>query len=77
MTNFSITPLWGHLSQRYNVLAFDRPGWGLSARVARGPGGSWPSALNPYSYEFVALTLRSLLTELGLWDRPKIILGHR
>jgi hypothetical protein len=45
--------------------------------VARGPGGTWPSALNPYSYEFAAFILRAMLTELGLWDRPKIIFGHR
>ncbi len=66
------------LALSYSLLAFDRPGWGLSARVVRGRRGVWPteSGNNPYSYEFSALLLRHILQERGLWDRPKILFAH-
>lgn len=52
ITNFN--NVWEALARDHQLLAFDRPGWGLSARVARDTEhNTWPttSGENPYTYE--------------------------
>lgn len=80
-TNFSVCPMWEELAQQYSLVAFDRPGWGLSPRVLRGKKGVWPtrSAENPYTYAYSCRLLRSVLEALHLWDAhhiPLVLIGH-
>jgi pimeloyl-ACP methyl ester carboxylesterase len=81
--NFCICPLWEELALSHSLLAFDRPGWGLSERVTRMrrgllPRGGWPteSGANPYTYLFSAQLLEHVLRTRGLWDAPKVLMAH-
>ena len=80
-SNFTNVPMWNDFSSRFSLLAFDRPGWGLSPRVLRTTkmtGSSWPtdSGENPYTYEYSTKLLLNLLEYLELSNRPKILLAH-
>ena len=79
----NFNPVWPQLAQKYQLLAFDRPGWGLSQRVHRREDGTWPtdSGDNPYLYDYSCKLLLSIIEEtkkrgLVRSDSTLVLVGH-
>lgn len=72
--------VWDDLARDNQLVAFDRPGWGLSSRVIRRPDGTWPteSGQNPYTYEYSRQLLHVVLEKLNLLgdDHTLVLVGH-
>ena len=83
-SNFTVTPVWQELHERYHLMAFDRPGWGLSPRVVRRRDRSWPteSGDNPYTYEYSAELVERMLVHCHLMEEEEreggrlVLLAH-
>src|SRR5262249_45176752 len=78
ITNFN--NVWDALIKVHQILAFDRPGWGLSPRVHRLADGTWPtdSGENPYTYDYSRKLLRALREALELTTvySTLVLMGH-
>lgn len=78
MENFA--NIWNDLARDHQLVAFDRPPWGLSSRVVRRPDGTWPtlSGQNPYTYEYSRQLLRGVLEHLNLLNGQYtlVLVGH-